>query len=141
MICNVRVNMILDDLVSGTTYLGLCSEEPASSDGAVSSEPTASSYARKKLSGVFTAAEEGILANAEEIQMISARENWGTCRYFFVSQYESASAATDASATHDAIFWGKIYDKDGNEGIAIDSGTVPVFYKNELRASIDVELT
>ncbi len=126
---------------SKNVYLGLCATEPTAA-GAVSDEPSAASYARKKVTETISGSivvtsfsattSDGIITNKEEIMMNAAREAWGTMNYFFLS--------TSLVKGQPAFLWGKLYDKTGVEGITIGAETVPVFYEGQLRASIDVEL-
>ncbi len=119
-------------------YLGLSSSEPDHATGKVEGEPTAESYERKIVGGSsastlqsFSAASGGIITNSKEIQMKTAREAWGTMKYWFLAK----------SAGGNATIWGLIKDTDGNEGITIDANTVPTFYEGQLQASIDVPLS
>lgn len=150
MISQTKANTILNCLLAkgdmsqpSNVYLGLCATEPAV-DGTITGEPTAASYARKQIvssrsgssssslvyQSEFSAAANGVIVNAKEIQMVAAREAWGDLKYFFLSE----------SASGNAFMWGKIYSKTGTEGITVGAETVPVFYEGQLRASIDVAL-
>ena len=153
MISKSYVNTILDTLVkrssdTGFVYLGLCKTEPAHDTGEVSSEPAktvivdnetvSTGYERKSVKGYFSAANGGIVTNNAEIQMKTARQPWGVgedkLMYWFLSH----------SSTGSAVIWGPIYHEDENgektAGIEVGKATVPTFYENQLRASIDVPL-
>lgn len=151
MISNSYANRLLNFIVCNTQqltvpaklYLGLCASEPDHATGAVTSEPTASSYDRKVVGQrveegesvdteqvFFGSASSGIVKNSKEIMMKTARTAWGKMYYWFLSE----------STKGNAILWGEIYDKNGDLGLQIDAETVPVFYENDLRASIGVEL-
>lgn len=125
---------------SSKLYLGLCSAAPNASTGAVTSEPSAASYARQICGGTgaddvtqsFASATGGVIKNIKEIRMNTARQAWGTMNYWFISE----------SATGAAIIWGELKNAEtGESGVTIPEKTVPVFFENELKASIDVELT
>lgn len=135
MISKVHASTLLDATVGNAAiskpsalYLGLCSSEPNHDTGAVNSEPTATSYERKNVTGMFATASGGIVKNRQEIQFKTAREAFGTMNYWFLSTGPSGAA----------LLWGSINDGDG---VTIGAETVPVFYENELRASIDVPLS
>lgn len=146
MISNIYANDILE-VLCGTgslstpskIYLGLSSTAPDSATGIVTGEPTAPSYVRIIVGGTnvtpdfeaFGSASGGVIENTEEINFKTAREAWGTMKYFFLS----TSATTGA-----AYLWGKII-KDGVEGVTVGAETVPTFYEGELRISLDVSLT
>ncbi len=148
MISNVYANKILNALTGisdaisrpNYVYFGLCKTAPDASTGAVSDEPTAASYARKIVGGsssgiqYFGSASGGVIKNNEELQMKTARQAWSTSDdklyYWFLSE----------SATGAATIWGTIKDIDGNEGIEVPAATVPTFYEEQLKASIDVSL-
>lgn len=139
MISNTYANKILnvmcgvaDNLsLPANLYLGLCSGEPLASTGAVTGEPTfAPSYSRVLVGGSngikhFGNASNGVIANNTEIQFKTAREEFGSMNYFFLSE----------SKTGDAIMWGEI-----TGGVNIGAETVPTFYEGELRISLDVAL-
>ena len=134
MISKVHANTLLNATVGNVgitkytaVYLGLCSSEPNHDTGAVASEPTAASYERKNVTGMFAMASGGIVKNIQEIQFKTAREAFGTMNYWFLSNGSSGAA----------MIWGTIND---GAGVDIGAETVPVFYENELRASIDVAL-
>lgn len=116
-------------------YLGLCSQEPNRYDGKVTSEPTEDRYARIQMGGsnaskkYFDTPKNGVIQNIEEIQFKTARTDWGTMLYFFLSN--------NANTGTPAYLWGSI--NDGN-GVTISANTVAVFYENDLKASIDVSL-
>lgn len=118
-------------------YLGICITEPNAITGAVSDEPSANSYERKKVGGsslstqCFGSASGGIIKNSIEIQMKTARESWGKNYYWFLSDSESGAAN----------IWGELKDRDGVHGVTITAETVPTFYENTLQASIDVPIT
>ena len=145
MISNAYANKILnllcgvsDSLTLPTTlYLGLSGSAPNTSTGAIpttNGEPTAASYARTAVGGSssspksFGSASAGVIKNSIEIQFKTAREAWGKMNYFFLSD----------SATGAAIMWGEI--NNGN-GVTISEETVPTFYENELKISLDMPLT
>ena len=129
LICGVSDALSLPDKL----YLGLSASAPNASSGALPSsngEPTAASYARTVVGGSsgtkkFGSASGGIISNNAEIQFLTARTDWGTMKYFFLSE----------SATGVAILWGEIAG-----GVTIGAETVPVFYEGDLRASLDVAL-
>lgn len=132
MISNNYANTLLKQMTSNM-YLGLCSEEPNASTGAVTSEPTSSYYARVALSASDFSTGGGIITNAKELKFNTAREALGEMKYFFV-----ASSATKGTA---ANWWGRLLDASGQPtSITIGENTVPVFYEGDLRASIDVAL-
>lgn len=121
-------------------YIGLSTTEPNAATGLVSGEPSAASYSRKIVGGkehsetYFGSNTGGVITNLQEIQFKTARQAWtdGTTKlkYWFLSE----------SATGVATIWGVIKDVDGTEGIFVEENTVPTFYENELKASIDVPL-
>jgi hypothetical protein len=140
MISNTYANKILNHLCGmpeslgqpDALYLGLCSEEPAATNGAVTGQPDAPSYARVIVGGRnytnhFDGADQGKITNSKEIQFKTARTAWGEMKYFFLS----------TSATGNAIMWGEI--NNGN-GVTIGDETVPTFYEGELTISLDVPL-
>lgn len=144
MISNTYANKILD-LACGVEdnltmpsylYLGLCSNEPTST-GTVTGEPTAASYDRVVVGGksandkYFGFASGGIISNDKEIHFNTAKENFGTMHYFFLSESE----------TGPAILWGKINGDNGVDINVTNGEVVPVFFKEDLKASIDVALT
>lgn len=123
-------------------YLGLCENAPDAATGAVSSEPTAASYARQMCGGAdadeatrsFQTSSGGVIQNNKEIRMKTARQAWGNMNYWFISKSETRGSA--------AIIWGELKNAEtGESGVTIPEKTVPVFFENELKASIDVELT
>ena len=133
MISNNYANNLLKQM-TGNMYLGLCSEEPNSNTGAVSSEPTSSYYARVPLSSTDFTTNGGVITNSKELKFNTARESFGTMKYFFV-----ASNSTRGSV---ANWWGRLLDASGQPAdVTIGENTVPVFYEGDLRASIDVPLT
>ncbi|MBQ4065502.1 MAG: hypothetical protein IJD10_05330 [Clostridia bacterium] len=146
MISNYYASTILD-LICGVTdslslpdklYLGLSASAPAPLTGAIptsNGEPIATSYERTVVGGIsgakkFGTASSGIISNSEEIQFKTARDEWGTMNYFFLSQSKDGPA----------IMWGEIWNKDGTQGVTIGAETVAVFYEGDLRASLDVPL-
>lgn len=145
MISNTYANKILNVAcgVSGSVslpeylYLGLCSAEPNTSSGVITGEPTAApSYARVPVGGskhsikYFGSASGGKISNSTEIHFKTAQEDWGTMKYFFLSE----------STTGVAILWGKINGDNGVEIKVTNGEVVPVFYVGDLKASIDVEI-
>lgn len=126
---------VSDITLPSTVYLGLCANEPAATNGAVTGEPTVDSYERKLVGGstahtrLFSAGAGGVITNGAEIQMKTAREAYGaTMHYFFLSE----------SASGNAILWGKI---NGDTGLTVGAESVPTFYEGQLKASIDVALS
>ena len=142
MISNAYANKILNVLcglsdslnLPSNLYLGLSSSEPNPSTGLVAGEPTADSYKRTIVGGgsssvkKFGNADAGKIENTSEIQFNTARQAWGTMKYFFLSE----------SATGNAILWGAIND---GAGVNVAADTVPTFYEGELKISLDVPLT
>lgn len=142
MVSKVHANKLLE-VTMGTNsitfparvYLGLCASEPNHDTGAVTGEPTIGDNYKRKLVGgsqanpKYFSASGGIIKNSEEIQMQTAKTGYGLQNYWFLSEDETAKTA---------IIWGEIKNKDGGTGITVGDETVPVFYKNELKASIDV---
>ena len=117
-------------------YLGLCSQEPNPYNGKVTGEPTEDRYMRIQMGGNSTSLKKyfdtpanGVIKNKEEIQFKTARTDWGTMRYFFLSNNSAINSP--------AYLWGSI--NEGN-GVTISANTVAVFYENDLKASIDVPL-
>lgn len=147
MISQSKASELLNYLVGGTSlnsmtsvYLGICTNEPAHADGTITGEPTAESYARAPIyamssnvvvTDVFDTAANGVVSNVKDIQMQAAREDWGTMYYWFLSVSKTEGKA---------FLWGKLRNKEGVEGVTISEETVPVFYQNQLKASIDVPL-
>ncbi len=151
MISNAYANKILDHLCGNSVYLsqpdklflGLCSTEPDRSTGSVQNagEPTSQYYDRLEVGGLnakscFSKAKDGKISNPDEIKFKTAREPFGTMKYFFLSQ----------SVDGPAIMWGDI---NGGDGVVIGDlehpesfvHTVPTFYEGELTISLDVPLT
>ena len=150
MISNAYADKILNAIVGKEdsisrpqyVYLGLCKNEPNASSGVVTGEPTAASYERKKVGGSsnseqFGTASGGKISNSGEIQMKVARTSWGEGDDKMMWWFLSDSGVKGSAA----IIWGELYDIEGNHGVDIGMNTVPTFYENQLRASIDVELT
>lgn len=129
LMCGVLTNMTFPS----TVYLGLASEEPDSYNGTVRGEPTAvPSYSRTIVGGTnatnsFGSADFGKITNNKEIQFKTARQDWGTMKYFFLSE----------SATGAAFCWGDINNGDG---VFVGELTVPTFYEGDLQISLDVPL-
>lgn len=119
-------------------YLGLSSTD-LNADGTGFSEPTGASYKRVLVGGKSAAGSEkkfgyptnGIISNASEIMFAPAREEWGKLTHWFL--------ATSQSGTGAAFLWGELTGDIVEKGVAAE--TVPVFYTDELKASIDVPLT
>lgn len=150
MICTNTANQILQALfgvsssysASSNLYLGLSSAQPKA-DGTGFVEPTAPSYARKQIAStkssgtsttkesMFGNADGGVITNKTEILMNTARESWGVLKYWFITSSSSKGDGT-------AILWGDLTGEIAETGVAAE--TVPVFYENELKASIDVSL-
>lgn len=108
--------------VNSTIYLGLCKDEPDSVTGSVKGkgEPTIQSYDRKLVSSMFgnytdsdgnevTNPSDGIIKNSADIQMSTAKEDYGdVMEYWFLSaSKDKATAETDGGV---AYIWGKIKD-------------------------------
>lgn len=141
MISNAYANKILQHIcgvsaigtLPSSLYLGLCKTAPNAATGAVTSEPTAASYERVVVGGSSTSGDKkfgsatgGIITNTTEIQFKTARQAWGDLAYFFLSE----------SSTGNAIVWGEI-----TGGVTVGAETVPTFYENELKISLDVALS
>lgn len=150
MISQTKATQLLNALTGraqvdrmATVYLGLSATEPVHATGEVNGEPTAEvapSYARRMVGGTnagndnafASAPSGGIIKNSKEIQMAAARQEWGKMNYWFLSSSQGRGT--------EAFLWGKLYNTDGTEGVQINAETVPVFYENQLQASIDVAL-
>ena len=150
MISQDKAAQILSALTGRSTmerltnvYLGLSATEPKASDGEVTGEPTAeaaASYARRLVGGTNSGNDNafanapagGIIKNSKEIQMAAARQEWGKMNYWFLSSSQGRGT--------NAFLWGDLYNTDGTKGVQINAETVPVFYENQLQASIDVSL-
>lgn len=141
MISQVYANKILNamfgisDTVSlpSAIYIGLCTNEPNASTGAVSGEPTATGYARKAVGGssktkLFGSADGGKIANNAEVQFSTVRAAAGVMNYFFLSE----------SVDGVAFAWGTLSGEITTTGIG--ENTVPTFFAGELEFSIDVAL-
>lgn len=143
MISNTYANKLLrfmcgieevDIVCPKYVYLGLCEFEPTATDGTIKGEPDKDSYKRVLVGGqkqtkYFGDADAGKISNNTEIQFKTAREDWGTMYYFFLSDYSYRNGK--------AIMWGKIKNKDGGYGVEINGDTVPTFYEGQLTISID----
>lgn len=118
-----------------TVYLGYCANEPNAVTGAVTGEPSSEYYARLEVRNSYETfigdAAGGVVKNSREIRMPVAREDYGTHYYWFLAD----------SKTGPCFLYGDLYNKNGTKGQAIGLETVPVFYENQLQASIDVPLT
>lgn len=150
MISQEKANQILNNLTGrsemtalSSVYLGLSATEPKASNGEVTGEPSAEaapSYARAIVGGskagdrnaFSVSASGGIIKNQSEIQMAAARQAWGKMNYWFLSVNEARGT--------NAFLWGNLYNIDGTQGVQINAETVPVFYNEQLMASIDVAL-
>ena len=144
-------------------YMGLCTTEPNDVNGQVIDEPTATSYERKLVGGeglgvqyfgtrtteadgkvnIKSNAELGVIENTAEIQFKTAREAWTTngtkLYYWFLSTYAKKPSSI-ANGGCDAMVWGVIKDINKQDGIEVPQDTVPTFYEEQLKASIDVPL-
>lgn len=150
MISQEKATQILNNLTgrsdmtqASNVYLGLSATEPNHASGEVTGEPTAEaapSYARRLVGGskagernaFATSASGGVIKNSAEIQMAAARQAWGKMNYWFLSTSEARGT--------NAFLWGNLYNIDGTQGVQINAETVPVFYDEQLMASIDVAL-
>ena len=108
--------------VNGTIYLGLCQKEPNLETGSVKGcgEPEIVSYNRKLVNGIFsnykddngetvTNPDNGIIKNGSDIQMDTAKEDYGpVMEYWFLSA--SSTKATETKEGGVAYIWGKIKD-------------------------------
>ena len=85
-----------------TVYLALFTADPTDL-GTVTSEVSGGSYARKSLSGLFTAATgtTGISANTSTITFVTATAAWGAITH--LGFMKSGTATTD-----DMIIWGAL---------------------------------
>ena len=116
MISNSKVNEILNSLTGRSSlsapsaiYLGLSATEPDANGGSLS-EPSVASYARKLVGGtsntanqMFGTASGGVVKNNVEIQMQTARQDYGEkMLYWFLS--------TSSTKGQSAFIWGRIKD-------------------------------
>ena len=121
-------------------YLGLCSDEPDATTGAITGEPAidntgaTTGYQRQLVGGSNNEKDfsdsigTGVISNSKEIHLNVANSNWGQMNYFFLSESESGNA----------ILWGTI---NGDAGVQIPANHVPVFKKGYLKISIDTALS
>ena len=129
MIVRSKADSILNDIFSKNNWLKLSTTTPTETGGNFTEPPTSCGYRAKQLSEMGTPSK-GVISNTDIMFIGEIITNAGKVTHFGI--FASSSALTP-------IYYGEVYDEDGNLGITLSKGNALLIRKSMLKAGIDVD--